>query len=82
MLSHTCIHLAERFSLSKFQSRNRKLKYYKMSTIQFSSLNDLQPKKTKDWRITVRVTSKWCQQDTLSGCRNGLNLILVDEEVN
>lgn len=52
-----------------------------MSEIPFSTISDLEPKNKHHWKIKVRVTTKWSQTDAITGRRNGLNLILVDEEV-
>ncbi|XP_074361154.1 uncharacterized protein LOC141701391 [Apium graveolens] len=45
-------------------------------------IGDLRPKRTSNWRIRVRVSSKWCDRNFSTGHRNALNLILVDEEHN
>lgn len=48
----------------------------------YHSISDLWPMRRYNWKIRVRVTSKWCERNTATGHATGLNLILVDEEVS
>lgn len=48
----------------------------------FHGICDLKAIRKYNWKIKVRVTKKWCERNAVSGKRNGLNLILVDEEVS
>lgn len=51
-------------------------------TMAFHGISDLKAIRKYNWKIKVRVLSKWCERNAFSGRRNGLNLILIAEAVS
>lgn len=50
--------------------------------MEYNTLKELLPKRKNDWKIKAKVTRKWSQTNQITGRKNAINIILVDENVS